>query len=375
VRPRGAAVRGLSWAAVLLVGTVRVAWAQAPPEAIEYYARDAVGSVRIVFDAQGNVLGRSDYLPFGETWNQSGALPRQRFTGQARDGEAGLDDFNARAYQPLFGRFTRPDPVSGSLFAPQSWNAYAYVQNRPLVATDPSGMSPYSGWVREMNAAQLSFMLFVLDRLGTGAPEEDKGPLGNGPRGGGSKRKPKTPDDGDGGSTDTGDGDSNRDGDGNSNGNGNNGQKKKQEDEKKDDPCSDPVFASYAMRTKMGDMQREHNLRKQEQGTLITEEDGVFGWTQGTGTWSNTGVDVSYTGPAPAGWRGFIHTHPGDSRPSAFDRANFKSLVRQRPQVQYFYIVGVPSGSVNRVDPLSGASVPLATNGSWMSSSPCGVRK
>jgi RHS repeat-associated protein len=75
--------------------------------------------------------------------NQSGALPRQRFTGQARDGEAGLDDFNARAYQPLFGRLTRPDPVSGSLFAPQSWNAYAYVRNRPLVATDPSGMMAF----------------------------------------------------------------------------------------------------------------------------------------------------------------------------------------------------------------------------------------
>jgi RHS repeat-associated protein len=147
VRSRGAAVRGLFWAAMLLVGTVRVAWAQAPPEAIEYYARDAVGSVRIVFDAQGNVLGRSDYLPFGETWNQSGALPRQRFTGQARDGEAGLDDFNARAFQPLFGRFTRPDPVSGNVYSPQSWNAYAYVQNRPLVATDASGMQmAYLPW-------------------------------------------------------------------------------------------------------------------------------------------------------------------------------------------------------------------------------------
>jgi hypothetical protein len=38
--------------------------------------------VRLVFDAQGNVKGRSDYLPFGETFNQTGALPRQRFTGQ-----------------------------------------------------------------------------------------------------------------------------------------------------------------------------------------------------------------------------------------------------------------------------------------------------
>ena len=94
--------------------------------------------MRIVFDAQGNVLGRSDYLPFGETWNQRGTLPRRRFTGQARDGAAGLDDFNARAYQPLFGRFTRPDPISGNVFEPQSWNAYGYVQNRPSVYKDPT---------------------------------------------------------------------------------------------------------------------------------------------------------------------------------------------------------------------------------------------
>jgi RHS repeat-associated protein len=87
-------------------------------------------------------LGRSDYRPFGETWGQTGTLPRQRFTGQARDGEADLDDFNARAYQPRFGRFTRPDPVSGNLFQPQSWNMYAYAQNRPLVLTDTSGLDP-----------------------------------------------------------------------------------------------------------------------------------------------------------------------------------------------------------------------------------------
>ena len=40
---------------------------------------------RLVFTPTGQVLGRSDYLPFGESLNQTGALPRQRFTGQQRD--------------------------------------------------------------------------------------------------------------------------------------------------------------------------------------------------------------------------------------------------------------------------------------------------
>jgi hypothetical protein len=57
------------------------AHAQNPPEAIEDYATDAVGSIRVVFDPTGAVVGRSDYLPFGETYAQTGVNPRQRFTG------------------------------------------------------------------------------------------------------------------------------------------------------------------------------------------------------------------------------------------------------------------------------------------------------
>ena len=124
-----------------LAGTAPAAVAQSPPEEIEYYATDALGSVRIVFTPLGQVLGRSDYLPFGETLNQSGALPRQRFTGQERDGEAGLDYFNARSFQVRTGRMNAPDPLFGSArYDPQQWNRYAYVRNQPLTNTDPSGM-------------------------------------------------------------------------------------------------------------------------------------------------------------------------------------------------------------------------------------------
>jgi RHS repeat-associated protein len=126
-----------------LAGSAAVAHAQNPPETIEYYATDALGSVRIVFTATGQVIGRSDYLPFGDTKEQSGMLPRQRFTGQERDGVAGLDDFNARSLQMRTGRMNRPDPVFWDVVGdPQAWNRYAYVQNRPLVFTDPSGLCP-----------------------------------------------------------------------------------------------------------------------------------------------------------------------------------------------------------------------------------------
>ena len=109
-----------------VLGTPALASAQT--ETIEYYATDALGSVRVVFTPTGQVLGRSDYLPFGETFNQSGALPHQRFTGQERDGEAGLDYFNARSLQTRTGRMNQPDPLFGDAMTnPQRWNRYAYV--------------------------------------------------------------------------------------------------------------------------------------------------------------------------------------------------------------------------------------------------------
>jgi hypothetical protein len=42
----------------------RIAFAQG--EQIEYYGLDARGSVRVIFDAQGNTVDRMDYGPFGE---------------------------------------------------------------------------------------------------------------------------------------------------------------------------------------------------------------------------------------------------------------------------------------------------------------------
>jgi hypothetical protein len=53
------------WVAALLLAAPLPAMAQPPTEVVEYYAIDAVGSVRVVFDASGNILGRMDYAPFG----------------------------------------------------------------------------------------------------------------------------------------------------------------------------------------------------------------------------------------------------------------------------------------------------------------------
>jgi RHS repeat-associated protein len=68
-----------------------------------------------------------------------------KFTGHERDlnqpGQADdLDYMHARYHSPMAGRFLSFDPVGGNPKRPQSWNRYAYVQNRPLGFVDPRGL-------------------------------------------------------------------------------------------------------------------------------------------------------------------------------------------------------------------------------------------
>jgi RHS repeat-associated protein len=67
-------------------------------------------------------------------------------TQYERDGETGLDYAQARYYASAQGRFTSVDPIMASAraTAPQSWNRYSYVLNKPLNLIDPSGLSARS---------------------------------------------------------------------------------------------------------------------------------------------------------------------------------------------------------------------------------------
>ncbi len=116
-----------------------------------YLSWDHVRSVRMLTDGSGNVVARHDYLPFGEEIpagyaGRSASLLfgasdgiEQKFTGQIRDSETGMDFFPRRYYASAVGRFTSPDPMNlgADLLDPQSWNAYAYVRNNPLALVDP----------------------------------------------------------------------------------------------------------------------------------------------------------------------------------------------------------------------------------------------
>ena len=124
----------------LLIALLAVPPARA--QVVEYYHTDAIGNVRAITDASGNVIERHDYQPYGEEWLPQGGTQPLRFTGKERDVETGLDYFGARYYGSKIGRFTTVDPalnVKASLLNPQRWNRYAYGLNNPLRFNDPDG--------------------------------------------------------------------------------------------------------------------------------------------------------------------------------------------------------------------------------------------
>lgn len=125
----------------------------------------------MVIDQTGSLSGvkRHDYLPFGEDlaagvggrttaqgYSQSDNV-RQKFTGQERDAETGLDYMKARYFSNAQGRFTSPDPMpikKRHLLDPRDLNRYAYVANNPLKYIDPTGLEKIIVIVRTHIPAQ-----------------------------------------------------------------------------------------------------------------------------------------------------------------------------------------------------------------------------
>ena len=138
---------GLACAALIAILLApATAWAQ--EEEVVYFHTDAIGSVRMITSATGIVIGRYDFMPFGEVWPANPPAPTEsrQFTGAERDADTKLDYFGARYYRPLSGRFTTVDPdhLGADIFDPQSWNAYSYARNNPFRYADPTGLYPCS---------------------------------------------------------------------------------------------------------------------------------------------------------------------------------------------------------------------------------------
>jgi RHS repeat-associated protein len=105
---------------------------------VTYIYTDPQGTPLAEADVAGNVTSVFDYGPYG-TRALGEAFDGPGFTGHMSDTDTNLDYMQARYYDPGLGRFLSADPVAlkaGDSFA---LNRYDYVNNNPLIHTDPSG--------------------------------------------------------------------------------------------------------------------------------------------------------------------------------------------------------------------------------------------
>jgi RHS repeat-associated protein len=108
-----------------------------------YYLNDHLGSRRVVMDAAGTVKQVNNFYPSGTSIAE---YPRRtdqgvqpwKFESKELDRTNGLDfyDFEARAYDPVLMRFTRPDPLAEKY---PHISPYVFCANNPVRFVDPDG--------------------------------------------------------------------------------------------------------------------------------------------------------------------------------------------------------------------------------------------
>ena len=143
-----------------------------------YLLTDHIGSSDAVLGATGELVARESFAAFGARrggdWSSGGApdwaaianTSRRGYTGHEHLDNLALIHMNGRVYDPTAGRFLSVDPIISDQSDSQTLNPYAYVGNRPLTYTDPSGYDVVCGGVctAVVVSAVQSFASYIIGR-------------------------------------------------------------------------------------------------------------------------------------------------------------------------------------------------------------------
>uniref|UniRef100_UPI003F719072 RHS repeat-associated core domain-containing protein n=1 Tax=Dyadobacter bucti TaxID=2572203 RepID=UPI003F719072 len=114
----------------------------------DYYLKDHLGNVRVVFDEKGKILQKTDYYPFGLPINRDAVPPqvqnwvnRYLYNGKELQVGSGYLDYGARMYMPEVGRWGVVDALAEKN---NDMSGYSYAVNNPMLFTDPFGLDTSS---------------------------------------------------------------------------------------------------------------------------------------------------------------------------------------------------------------------------------------
>jgi RHS repeat-associated protein len=124
-----------------------------------YYFADQINSSRVIAEIVSGgstftLCYDADFYPFGGEDVFTNTCPQNyKWTGKERDAETGNDDFDARYYSSVYGRFLSADwsavPAAvpyANLTNPQTLNLYAIVRDNPESFADLDGHDWATAW-------------------------------------------------------------------------------------------------------------------------------------------------------------------------------------------------------------------------------------
>ena len=111
-----------------------------------YYITNLQGDVMYLVDSSGNEVAAYDYDPYGKIISATGAMAEinpLRYRGYYYDFETGFYYLQSRYYDPEICRFINADSYASTGQGFTGLNMFAYCNNSPSSASDPSGEFPW----------------------------------------------------------------------------------------------------------------------------------------------------------------------------------------------------------------------------------------